>query len=119
MKKWMIALAVVWPLIHILIFVLRFDTPAPWGEAIWFVPTGLIGAGLLAIASSRARTAGQKKGAILGFIAMVPFALAGNVLGGLAGPLGVTVGGVVPMMIGTIGGMLIASQMPERDAAEG
>ncbi len=115
MKKWMVALALAWPGIHALVFVLRFDAPPPWGEALWFLPTGMIGAGILAIASGRAKTAVQRKGAIVGFIAMVPFALAGNILGGLAGPIGVTVGGVVPLLIGTIGGMLIGAHMPERD----
>lgn len=119
MRKWMIGLVLAWPAFHLLVFVVRFDSQPYWLEALWFVPTGLIGAGMLSLASSRAKSAGQRKGAILGFVAMVPFALAGNILGGLAGPIGVTVGGVVPLLMGTIGGGVIGAMMPNREGESG
>lgn len=106
-KKWILGSVVAWPLLHVLIFLVRFRRLPPDGEQLlWFVPTALLGALLVVALLARSSGRTQRSAVLLGTAAALPFAIAGNLGGGLLGPLGVTVFGTVPLLVGALSGWL-------------
>ena len=99
----MIAVAVVWPVLHVLVFAVRFGE-MPVRDALadlpLFLPTGLVAALLVRLLLQRAQPGAPQRAVVLGIIGALPFAFAGNLVGGLLGPIGVTVFGVVPLLVG-------------------
>jgi branched-subunit amino acid transport protein len=111
MKKRWIALAVVaWPLAHLVLFLIRFQRLPPLVELVYFMPTGLFGALAVHVLMSRSKSAGQTTSIVLGALLLAPFAMLGNLLGGLLGPVGVTVYGLVPLTTGAVLGWLFGKR---------
>ena len=111
MNKTWIALAVVlWPLGHFLLFLARFQRVPPLGELVYFMPTGLLGALAVHLLVSRSGSAGQTTSIVLGAVLLAPFAMLGNLLGGLFGLVGITVYGLVPLTTGAVLGWLFGKR---------
>ena len=93
---WLIFLSLIWPLVQLLIFSLRFQRlPDNIWESVYFLPMGLISAAFLLFMLGE--TAG------VGYLVACPIALVGGLGGGLVlhPLLGVTLFGAVPLLLGT------------------
>lgn len=109
-KRWIALAVVVWPLGHLLLFLIRFQRLPPLGELVYFMPTGLLGALGVHLLVSRSGSPGQTTSIVLGAALLAPFAMLGNLLGGLMGPVGVTVYGLVPLTTGAVLGWLFGKR---------
>lgn len=109
-KRWIALGVVVWPLGHLLLFLIRFQRLPPLGELVYFMPTGLLGALGVHLLVSRSGSPGQTRSIVLGAVLLAPFAMLGNLLGGLMGPVGVTVYGLVPLTTGAVLGWLFGKR---------
>lgn len=109
-KRWIALAVVVWPLGHLLLFLIRFQRLPPLGELVYFMPTGLLGALGVHLLVSRSGSPGQTRSIVLGAVLLAPFAMLGNLLGGLMGPVGVTVYGLVPLTTGAVLGWLFGKR---------
>jgi len=109
-KRWIALAVVVWPLGHLLLFLIRFQRLPPLGELVYFMPTGLLGALGVHLLVSRSGSPGQTTSIVLGAVLLAPFAMLGNLLGGLMGPVGVTVYGLVPLTTGAVLGWLFGKR---------
>ncbi len=107
---WVIAAAFVWPVLHVVVFTMRFGE-IPVAEALsdllLFLPTGFAAALALRILLRRAEPGFRSWMIILGVSAALPFAFLGNLMGGLLGPVGVTIFGVAPILIGAGAGWVV------------
>lgn len=107
---WVIAAALVWPVLHVVVFTMRFgEIPVSdaFSDLLLFLPTGFAAALVLRVFLRKAEPGCSSWMIILGVVAALPFAFLGNLMGGLLGPLGVTIFGVVPILIGAGGGWVI------------
>ena len=109
-KRWIALAVVVWPLGHLLLSLIRFQRLPPLGELVYFMPTGLLGALGVHLLVSRSGSPGQTTSIVLGAALLAPFAMLGNLLGGLMGPVGVTVYGLVPLTTGAVLGWLFGKR---------
>ena len=109
-KRWIALVVVAWPLCHLSLFLIRFRRLPPLGELLYFVPTGLLGALAVHLLVSRSRSAGQTTSIVLGAVLLAPFAMLGNLLGGLFGPVGITVYGLVPVTTGAVLGWVFGKR---------
>ncbi len=109
-KRWIALVVVLWPLTHLLIFLLRFQRLPPLLELLYFVPTGLLGAFAVHLLVLRSGSAGQTTSTVLGAVLLSPFAMAGNLLGGLFGVIGITVYGLAPLTAGAVLGWLFGKR---------
>jgi hypothetical protein len=94
-----LAIGILFPVLQVVIFFLRFkrwNADGPLVDYLFFYIGGtLIGLGLIYfLRRSENRTV--QRATIIGFIAGIPFALFGMVMGGLAGPLGAIILGMSP-----------------------
>lgn len=108
--RWIGLFVVAWPAVHLLIFLLRFGRVPPLFELLYFVPTGVLGAWLVSVLVGRSRSAGQTACVALGTLIAIPLAMAGNLLGGLLGVVGVTAYGLAPLSAGAALGWLIGKR---------
>ena len=90
-KRWIVAFTVVWPVLHLVVFLFRFREPPPMLGLLYFVPTGMLGALAMHVLLLRSRSPAQTAATVMGALLLAPLALAGNLLGGLFGLIGVTV----------------------------
>ena len=109
-KRWIALVATLWPLGHLLLFLARFQHRPPLLELVYFVPTGLLGALAVHFLILRSRSAGQTTSTVFGALLMSPFAMAGNLLGGLLGPVGITLYGLAPLTAGAVLGWLFGKR---------
>ena len=108
--SWVIVAALVWSVLHVVVFTMRFGE-IPVTEALsdllLFLPTGFVAALALRMLLQRTGAGFPSWMIILGVIAALPFAFVGNLMGGLLGPVGVTIFGVAPILIGAGVGWVI------------
>ena len=109
-KRWITLAVVLWPIAHLLLFLVRFQRLPPLGELIYFVPTGLLGALAVHLLVLRSGSAGQTTSTVLGTLLLAPFAMLGNLLGGLLGLVGITVYGLAPLTAGAVLGWLFGKR---------
>ncbi len=67
-KRWIALAVVVWPLGHLLLFLIRFQRLPPLGELVYFMPTGLLGALGVHLLVSRSGSPGQTTSIVLGAV---------------------------------------------------
>jgi hypothetical protein len=113
-----IPLTLVWPAIHLLVFGLRFGRlPVEMVRlSAVFLPLGLISSLIFLYFLGRARAGAERRAVIAGYIIAFPFALLGSLAGGLVlTPIaGVTLFGLVPMLVGILGGYALGRALRSR-----
>jgi hypothetical protein len=96
---WSLVIGILFPILAVVYFLLRFqrwNTDAAAIEYLFFYISGtLIGLGLIYFLR-RSDNRNVQRATIIGFIAGIPFALFGMVMGGLGGPLGAIILGMSP-----------------------
>ena len=96
---WALAVGVAFPLLQVIIFLIRFgrlDTQAPPADyLLFFLGGAFAGVGLIYFLR-RSQTRGTFRAVIVAFIISVPFALFGMVMGGMIGLVGALILGVSP-----------------------
>lgn len=112
--RWFFAAMILWPLAHLIVFLARFRSLPPLFELLWFVPTALVGAYAVHLLMLRSRSAGQTASLVVGAVLFAPLALIGNVMGGLLGPIGVTLYGAAPLTAGAVLGWLFGKRFNRR-----
>jgi hypothetical protein len=117
---WILLLTLLFPIINLLIYFLRFGAPGSnlFLESLVFAPIGLLGALVLFYFYDRADTRIQKNAIIVGFLLAFPFALLGGLMGGLLGVPATILFGALPLIIGVLfgnwaGRMLAQSQVKD------
>jgi hypothetical protein len=101
---WFIFLSLIWPLMQILIFGLRFQRlPDNIWESLYFLPMGVISAAFLLFMLGKTAVRTTRVSTAVGYLVACPIALVGGLGGGLflIPLLGVTLFGSVPLMLGT------------------
>ena len=108
----MIGLTLLWPAIHLVVFLARFGRLP--GDAIVdsavFIPMGLVAAVAFLLIQSSVPTTRQKRALVAGYGAAIPVAYAGSLIGGLVTS---AVGGSValgsgPLLVGMLTGVWMA-----------
>jgi hypothetical protein len=118
---WFILLSLIWPLVQLLIFTLRFQRlPDNIWESFYFLPMGIISAAFLLFMMSKAAERTTRVSTAVGYLVACPFALVGGLGGGLVLPplLGATLFGSVPLLLGTAAGYGVA-KLVTRDKESG
>ena len=101
---WLIFLSLIWPLVQVLIFGLRFQRlPDNIWESLYFLPMGLISAAFLLFMLGKTAVRTTRVSTVVGYLVACPIALVGGLGGGLVLQplLGGTLFGAVPLMVGT------------------
>ena len=118
---WILLLTLLFPIINLLIYFLRFGAPGSnlFLESLVFAPIGLLGALVLFYFHDRAESRIHKNSIIVGFLLACPFALLGGLMGGLLGVPAAIQFGVLPLVIGVLlgnwaGGMLAQSHVKDK-----
>jgi len=111
-----IALTALWPGLHLLVFLFRFERLAPGGfsDVLVFVPMGMIAALVLLLLWGRAGSRPQKRRVALGYLLASPVAFIGSLLGGLMMPPlpGTLLFGAGPLVAGMLIGYAWARNRP-------
>jgi uncharacterized membrane protein len=101
----LVALTLAWPVLHLVVFWVRFGHLPRGGasEALVFVPMGLVAAVGVVLLWTRATTRRQKTRLVCGYLAATPIAFLGSLLGGLVlpGVLGAILYGAGPLLVGS------------------
>ena len=100
----LIFLSLIWPLVQVLIFSLRFQRlPDNIWESLYFLPMGLISAAFLLFMLGKTAVRTTHVSTVVGYLVACPLALVGGLGGGLVLQplLGGTLFGAVPLMVGT------------------
>lgn len=101
---WLINLTVLWPLVQVLIFRLRFGRLPPlFPDSLVFAPMGFLSGFFLLALLGRTQNRTTRISAVVGYLVACPIAIVGALGGGLMLPplLGVTIFGAVPLIAGT------------------
>ena len=101
---WFFLLSLIWPLMQILIFSLRFQRlPDNIWESLYFLPMGILSAAFLLFLMDKTADRTARVSTVVGYLVACPIALVGGLSGGLilSPLLGVTLFGAVPLMLGT------------------
>ena len=104
---WFIFLSLIWPLVQLLIFGLRFQRlPDNIWESLYFLPMGIISAAFLLFLMEKSADRTARISTAVGYLVACPIALVGGLGGGLILPpmLGVPLFGAVPLLLGTAAG---------------
>jgi hypothetical protein len=108
-NKWIVGATVLWMAAHVVGFIVRFgQLPPDPMQVILFAPTAVIGAWLVCLLVERSSSRDQVTWTLLGAGLMLPLAFLGNIAGGLLGPIGVTLYGLVPLVAGAFGGRILS-----------
>ena len=114
MFLWIGLLALIWPLTHYLVFVIRFPgSPPPEPSPLIFLPMGAISGGILMYLVDLARSQQQRLLTVLGYALASPLAFIGSIGGGqIMEPIvvGATLLGVLPLSIGTLAGFWLGQR---------
>jgi hypothetical protein len=118
---WLIALTVLWPGLHFLVFFVRFGRPPSGGftDALVFLPMGLVAAVILIVLWARAGTRLRKVGLVLGYLLASPVAFIGSLMSGLMLPpvVGTLLYGAGPLVVGMLIGYALAEKKPTPQGA--
>jgi hypothetical protein len=109
-----LASTVLWPAIHIVVFMLRFpQNPVPYGELLGFVLVCLIPGVLVAKWLQESKSRIQRIGVLLGYVVASPFAFLGSLGGGLflTPWLGATIFGGIPLLLGSALGFWLGGRL--------
>ena len=101
---WFFFLSLIWPLMQVLIFGLRFQRlPDNIWESLYFLPMSIISAAFLLFLLDKTAERTTRVSTAVGYLVACPIALVGGLGGGLVlSPLlGVTLFGAVPLLLGT------------------
>jgi len=103
---WFIILALIWAVVQTAVFVLRFNKLPPLGEALYFVPMGILSGGFLIFLIQKAANRVTRIATIIGYLIACPVAFLGSLGGGLIfHPLiGATIMGSIPLILGSVTG---------------
>lgn len=105
------ASTLMWPLIHYLVFVLRFPGGVMEPSALIFAPFGAIAGGFLAYWLKEAQSQQQRLLVVLGYLVASPLAFIGSLGGGLLSPvIGVTLFGALPLILGCFFGFQLGKR---------
>ena len=98
---WALAVGLLFPVLQVLISLIRFGQPdpeAPFTDYVWFFLAGaLIGAGLIYFLR-RSENESIFRAVLIAFVISLPFASFGMVFGGILGVIGVLFLGVSPAL---------------------
>lgn len=112
-----ISLSLLWPIIEIFVFRLRFSSVdfSMVLESLKFLPLGLTSGLLTDFFLKKGETFRQKIGILLGYLLAIPTAIFTSLLGGLIfNPIiGATIFGLIPLAIGQLAGILIAKKLDQ------
>jgi len=91
-----------WPLMHVLVFLLRFGS-MPTESSLIFLPMGIVSAVVLVFLVKKTESRKRKRRTVIGYLLASPFAYIGSLFGGLMSPqlAGVFIFGTVPLVLGT------------------
>lgn len=116
---WLIALTVLWPGLHTLVFLVRFGRlpTGGFGDVLVFLPMGLAAAVVLIALWASAGTHRRRMGLVLGYVLASPVALVGSVLSGLLLPpvLGTLLYGTGPLVVGMFVGYALSGRRRRED----
>lgn len=108
--RWLVALALTWPILHLALFLLRFQRlpEGGIGSALVFLPMGVVaslGLGLLLLGAHDAR---GSNAIFRGYLLACPAAFVGSLVGGLMLPplAGTILCGAGPLLLGAALGSL-------------
>lgn len=111
---WLVTLALAWPILHLTLFLLRFQRlpEEGIGSALIFLPMGVIaslGLGLLLLGAHDAR---GRAAIFRGYLLASPVAFVGSLLGGLMLPplAGTILFGAGALLLGAVLGSLLGRQ---------
>lgn len=108
-NRWIVGATILWMAAHVVGFIVRFgQLPPDPLQVVLFAPTAAIGAWLVHQLVDRSSSRDQVTWTLLGVGLMLPLAFLGNIAGGLMGPLGVTLYGLVPLVAGAFGGRALS-----------
>ncbi len=111
---WVIPLTIIWPVLQIAIFIIRFGNIKSEliSESSVFLPMGLISAIVLIFLINKAKRRRTKISAGVGYLIMAPIAFIGSLMSGLLLPplIGTLIYGGLPLIFGTIVGYVIGSR---------
>jgi hypothetical protein len=103
---WLAGLSFAWPLLHLLVAVIRFGQSFEGGfaESLIFLPMGALTGATLLLLIARANTNRQKRSSVIGYLLATPLGFFGSLVGGLVlSPiLGTAVFGGIPLLIGSL-----------------
>ena len=74
-----------WPLMHVLVFLLRFGS-MPTESSLIFLPMGIVSAVVLVFLVKKAGSRKRKRRTVIGYLLASPFAYIGSLFGGLMSP---------------------------------
>ena len=118
---WSIPIAFSWPLIQILLFVIRFGhlSVETIRSSLIFLPMGFLSAIILIYLFERAESRNRKACTIFGYVLAGPFALLGSLFSGLlfAPVIGTLIYGTIPLLIGTMVGYVIGGILKTQEPA--
>lgn len=104
-------LTLLWPALQLFIFFLRFgNLPVEMIiESAAFAPLGFLSVLIFLFFKNRSAAKLQKNMVAGGYIAGMPFALLGSLMGGLVFPpiIGVTIYGLMPLIVGMVVGFFL------------
>lgn len=110
MAKKLFLLTVIWPVVHLAIYLIRFGEidSTILLQSSYFLPLGLL-SGVILLKFLDKGTPVQKRGVVIGFILTIPFALVGSLMGGLIFQpvVGATIFGLVPLSMGMVIGFYL------------
>ena len=113
--KLIIFLTLLWPILQIFVFRLRFSsvTLVMVLESLQFLPLGLFSGLIMGTLLKGAKTKREKLAILLGYIFAIPTAIFTSLLGGLVlNPIiGATVFGLIPLVAGMFLGFFIAKRI--------
>lgn len=101
---WFFILSLIWPLVQLLIFGLRFQRlPDNIWESFYFLPMGVISAAFLLFMMNKTAERTRRVSTAVGYLVACPVGLIGGLGGGLILPplLGITLFGTLPLLLGT------------------
>jgi hypothetical protein len=109
------ASTLLWPLIHYLVFILRFPDGVMQPSALIFAPMGAIAGGFLAYWLKEAQSQQQRLLVVLGYLVASPLAFIGSLGGGLVlSPyIGPTLFGALPLILGCFFGFQLGKRFSD------
>lgn len=113
---WAVPIGLMYPVIQVLIFIVRFggfNTDVAPLDYVLFFAAGLIGALLLILFLRRSKSKAGRWIILTAYILAAPLAVAGMVVGGLLGPVGVVLFSLMPWLLFMWLGYLAGAFLPK------
>lgn len=108
---WLIPIIIMFPLIQIMVFTLRFNRLPDdvLNSSLAFIPLGLVSGIIMIILLNYVDSKKKRKSIIIGFLVATPISIVISLLAGLIAPsiVATTLIGTIPLLIGILAGYLI------------